>query len=136
MKKNNVRICPLCKQKIVCYKHTLSRIIVKGLYSLHKAGGRAKLDKLGLSNSEFTNFQKLRYFGLALNSKSSCEWFITSKGYSFLEGRIKINMAAYTENGRVVRLSRKKIFITQVKNGGQFKIEWREQAMIPGLFDI
>lgn len=134
--KNNVRICPLCHKKIVCYKHTLSRIIVKGLFCLHKAGGRSKLDKIALSNSEFTNFQKLRYFGLALNNKTSNEWFITSKGYSFLEGRTKVNKAAYTENGKVIRFSRKKVFIDQVKFGTQFKIEWREQATIPGLFDL
>ena len=44
------------------------------------AGGHSRLDKLQLDNTQFTNFQKLRYFGLAFTTGQHGEWHITNTG--------------------------------------------------------
>lgn len=133
MIKSETRICPLCSRKIVKYKHTLTRIMIKGLRELYNAGGKARLDKLNLSNSEFTNFQKLRYFGLAYNDRY--EWTLTELGTLFLAGKIKVNKTVCTENAVVIAKSTDKVAIEDVKSAAQFKIEWRDQASQVSLFD-
>ena len=64
--KNNVFICPTCGTKIVEYKHSINKTLVSCLHRLNALGGRARLDKMQLDNTQFANFQKLRYFGLAV----------------------------------------------------------------------
>lgn len=133
--KNNITICPTCGQEIVRYKHGLNRTLISCLWHLHNVGGRARLDKMDLNNTEFTNFQKLRYFGLALPTGSNNEWILTRLGLSFLQGRRKISRFVYTQNARVVMQSTEQVFIGEVKDCVAFKVEWQEQIAQPTLFD-
>jgi hypothetical protein len=98
-------------------------------------GGRSRLDKLGLDNTHFNNFQKLRYFGLAVPSGENSEWQITNQGIWFLQGRIQISRFVITRNAKVIRSSTELVFITDVKDCVSYKIEWKEQARQPNLFD-
>lgn len=98
-------------------------------------GGRARLDKLQLDNSQFTNFQKLRYFKLVIPTNEHNEWQITEHGVWFLQGRIQIPRFVITRNAIVIRESPELVFITDVKDCISYKIEWKEQARQPNLFD-
>ena len=133
--KNNVSICPACGQKIVEYKHGLNRTLISCLWHLGSAGGRARLDKMGLDNTQFTNFQKLRYFHLVVPTGQHSEWQITRDGVEFLQGRRRIPRFVITRNARVVRQSEELVFVHEVKDCVVFRVEWQEQAGQPTLFD-
>lgn len=133
--KNNISICPTCGHKSVEYKHSINKTLVSGLARLHAVGGRARLDSLGLDNTIFNNFQKLRYFNLAIPSNDNCEWQITNEGIWFLQGRTQIPRFVITKNANVIRVSQELVFINQIKECIQYKINWQSQARQPGLFD-
>lgn len=128
-------ICPTCGHKSVDYKHSINKTLVSGLARLNAVGGRARLDRLGLDNTVFNNFQKLRYFNLAVSTNDNFEWQITNEGVWFLQGRVQIPRYVITRNASVVRTSPELVYITQVKDCVQYKVQWAEQARQPGLFD-
>lgn len=109
------------------YKTTICPVLVKGLHGLDIAGGRSKLMKLNLSKSEFANFQKLRYFGLAINDRDGV-WQITRVGYEFLRGRRSINQCVYTRQNVITRYSEKKVFIGEVKKIDNIREYYVSQA--------
>ena len=131
----NFSICPTCGHKAVDYKHTINKTLVSGLARLNAVGGRARLDKLGLDNTVFNNFQKLRYFNLAVSTNDNFEWQITNEGIWFLQGRVQIPRYVITRNATVIRKSPELVFISDVKDCVQYKAQWAEQARQPGLFD-
>jgi hypothetical protein len=135
--KDDFSFCPCCGQKIVRYKHGLNRTLVSGLWHLHNAGGRARIDKLGMTLSESTNFQKLRYFKLAkpAGAESNNEWILTRAGLEFLQGRLKVSRFVFTKLGNPVAESIERIFIHEVEDLISFKVEWQAQAAQPNLFD-
>ena len=132
---NNISFCPVCGSKITDYKHSINKTLVECLARLYAMGGRSRLDMLGLDNTHFNNFQKLRYFGLAVPSGENSEWQITNQGIWFLQGRIQISRFVITRNAKVIRSSTELVFITEVKDCVSYKIEWKEQARQPNLFD-
>ena len=69
-------------------------------YYLEK-GIAANIDKdLDLTKSQFANFQKLRYFGIAYNIESG--WLPSMKGMDFYHGKIRINSTVATMNNEVL----------------------------------
>lgn len=133
--KNNISICPTCGQKIVDYKHNLNRTLVSSLWILHKAGGRARLDTLNLDNTQFTNFQKLRYFNLVVATGAHSEWQITKAGVEFLQARRSISKFVITRNAIVKQISDERVFVYEIKECLDFRVSWQEQASQPTLFD-
>lgn len=134
-KSNNVRFCPTCGRKIADYKHTINKTLIAALAKLNAIGGRGTLKKMKLSNTRFSNFQKLRYFGLVCHTKIKHEWQITKLGIEFLQGRKAIPHFVMTRHAKVIRKSREKDFITDVEECVMYKIEWQEQARQRNLFD-
>ena len=133
--KNNVSICPNCGHKVVEYKHSMNKTLVSCLARLNALGGRARLDKMRLDNTQFSNFQKLRYFHLVIPTNENNEWQITDQGVWFLQGRIQISRFVVTKNAMVVRESDELVFINDVKDCVQYKVNWQQQASQPTLFD-
>lgn len=133
--KGNVNICPECGHKIVEYKHSINKTLVSCLHRLNALGGRARLDKMQLDNTQFANFQKLRYFGLAIPTNENNEWQITDQGVWFLQGRIQVSRFVVTKNAAVIRKSTELVFIGEIKDCVQYKSEWQSQASQPSLFD-
>ena len=133
--KNNVSICPMCGHKLVEYKHTINKTLVSCLARLNAMGGRARLDKMNLNNTQFSNFQKLRYFGLAISTNEHNEWQITNNGVWFLQGRIQISRFVMTKNAITIRESDELVYITEVKDCVQYKTNWQQQAGQPTLFE-
>lgn len=136
MANKNVFICPTCGHVSKEHKHSLNKTLIAGLHALNKAGGVSRLDKMKLDNpTMFNNFQKLQYFGLAVRVGNHNEWAITTAGREFLRAKRKIARWVITRNNLVIRRSDELLFIYQVKDCVQYKIEWIENARIPGLFD-
>ncbi len=133
--KNNVSICPMCGHKLVEYKHTMNKTLVSCLSRLNAMGGRARLDKMNLDNTQFANFQKLRYFGLAIPTNEHNEWQITNNGVWFLQGKIQIYRFVITKNAKTIRQSDELVYITEVKDCVQYKVNWQKQAGQPTLFE-
>lgn len=105
------------------------------MYRLNALGGRARLDGMGLNNTQFANFQKLRYFGLAIPTSNNNEWQITDHGIWFLQGRIQVPQFVVTKNANVIRQCSELVFIGQIKDCVQYRIDWQEQSKQPSLFD-
>jgi len=133
--KNNITICPACGRKLVEYKHSINKTLVSCLARLNALGGRARLDMMRLDNTQFSNFQKLRYFALVIPTNENNEWQITDRGVWFLQGRVQIPRFVITRNAKTIRESPELVFINQVKDCVQYRIEWQGQATQPGLFD-
>lgn len=132
--KNNVSFCPICGHKLVEYKHSINKTLVSCLARLDALGGRARLDQMRLDNTQFANFQKLRYFGLAIPNENN-EWQITNNGIWFLQGRTQISRFVVTKNAQVIRKSIEVVFINEIKDCVQYKTNWKQQAAQTTLFD-
>lgn len=128
-------ICPICGRKLVEYKHNINKTLVSGLSRLNALGGRARLDMMGLDNTTFNNFQKLRYFGLAVPSGENSEWQITERGIWFLQGRVQIPRFVITKIAKTIRESNELVYITDIKDCVQYKVQWQKQASQPSLFE-
>lgn len=77
---------------------------VAGLGKLYLHGGQAlKRDELGLTNSEYSVFAKLAWFGLA-QRETEQRWSITDLGIAFIEGRARVQSVAVTVDREFVRL--------------------------------
>jgi hypothetical protein len=113
----------------------MNKTLVSCLARLNALGGRARLDKMQLDNTQFANFQKLRYFHLAIPSNENNEWQITDNGIWFLQGRIQIARFVMTRNAVVIRESNELVFINEIKDCVQYKTNWQQQASQPTLFD-
>ncbi len=135
MTKNNVFVCPTCGRSTTDYKHSMTKVLVMGLRRLHAVGGLARSDALGMDYSPTANFQKLQYFGLIVPTHHNNEWQITKNGEYFLQGRVQVSKWVMTRNGRKIRESDELVFIHQIQDCVQYKIEWKEQAAQPSLFD-
>lgn len=133
--KNNTFVCPTCGRTSTEYKHNINKTLISCLWLLHKAGGRSRLDKLYLDNTQFTNFQKLQYFNLIVPGGKN-EWQITRLGTAFLQGRQSVPKFVMTRNALVKLTSPERVFVDQVKESVQYKVQWQEQLEQPTLFDM
>ena len=88
------KTCLCCGHIDVAYNHHFSVLVLdclKSLYYLDQQKPWAKFSFIEImpTKSEYTNFWKLRYWGLA-EMEEWTGWGITQKGREFFEGRIKI----------------------------------------------
>lgn len=110
-------ICSHCGAKSVQYRYKFNYGLAVFLRKLVEAGGVAKTDDLGLTYSQRTNSQKLRYWGLAkayLNEESKHKkgwWQVTERGQLFLQGHWKIPSVAIVVRNKVIRLEGPEISI-------------------------
>lgn len=125
----NVEHCPLCGQKVVQYKHNINKVLINALWKLQCAGGKGKLKELGLNNSEFANFQKLKYFELVekrdIDDKSI--YHITQKGTDFLAESGTCPEYVITKCKEIIDVGNE-IYISSVKDYAQTKEQWQSQA--------
>jgi hypothetical protein len=90
--------CECCGAPMVEYKHGISKGLARCIYRLAMAGGnQVPVKTLDLTNSQYVNFPKLKYWGLATNCTENDDdsgrggiWTITEKGWAFVKGEISI----------------------------------------------
>lgn len=120
--------CPCCGQSVSKHKHSLSANMVK---ILKKAATRFPfvefhLQKdIELTHSQYANFQKLRYWGLADKGDTSGHWRITSHGRGFLAGEISLPRWVKTFNNSVVEQSSEYV---SVRDSGELPIRYKQRS--------
>lgn len=107
--------CPTCGTSLRVYRHKMNAGLMRGFKELMRVGGVAKLSELKLSSIDFTNFQKLKYFGIVqkefLNGAATSRWCVTEKGQEFFHGVASIPSWVETFQNQVVKESEQTIFI-------------------------
>lgn len=91
-----------------------------------------RLGELGLTTTEFANFQKLAYFGLAvslqINATRTGRWNLTERGLLFLGNKFELPHHVYTRAGKVVERSDSKLFVKDVDENWHWKIDYANAA--------
>jgi hypothetical protein len=91
---------------MVEYKHGLAQSLVRALGKLANRGkGPHRICEF-LNMGEYTNFAKLRYWGLIVKADGGERggvWEITDRGLRFLLGEIGLPQFAWVYRGDVVR---------------------------------
>ncbi|MEE8111350.1 MAG: hypothetical protein V3T54_01315 [Acidobacteriota bacterium] len=112
--------CDKCGATMVEYRFRLNKGLVSCLGKLLKAGGQAIRRDLHLKNSEYTNFPKLAYWGLAeqkpdeTGRRRGHPWEITQKGRFFLARATMAFGTVVTYRGKVLRIEDKPVWIDDV----------------------
>ncbi len=116
-------VCPCCKRKAVEHKHSLTKVLVNGLYDFakqykSKARTPIQLSSLGWSRTLWQNFTKLKYWGLIeqLEPKSG-SWVLTEKGMLFVCGLTKISKSVWTWADEVVEYEGDLLTLTEMYKG-------------------
>lgn len=102
------------------YKFVFNYLLVSALRKMFSnfGTGFGEIANLALTKSEWTNFQKLRYWGLIEKDAASPkggEWRITALGLSFLNGDCSINDKVVMYRNVVVKFEGKDRFIGEIK---------------------
>ncbi len=114
-------------KEVKTHKHVLTPGLVKTLVKFYKAccAGNNEVNPatIGLSTTEYNNFQKLRYFGLVAKVKvagihKKGYWLTTHRGAEFLKNRISLPKYVYTRNNHLVDLEE---FVSPVDLRGVLK---------------
>jgi hypothetical protein len=126
--------CPHCDAKMVEYRHVFNKGLAHGLYELFSAGGGpVNLRSLRITRTQWTNFQKLRYWGLASRTKVDGEWTLTAKGFAFITQGIGIPKWAWTYRGNTVRFEGDTCFFLSVHEPKyQKKADYADSAVAHG----
>ena len=118
-------LCPHCGAKMKKYLHTLrsgalADILVK---FQEKTGGRGNPGKIGITNYQYNNFQKLRYWNFVAREHHGGIWFVTPTGRSFVAGLITAPEVVITYRGVVVEEGQTQIKIHEAKGMGYLQRE-------------
>lgn len=86
--------CPGCGHLITAYtlpfNRGLARAFLKFADAALKSMGPVDKGQLGLTNSEYGNFQNLRHFGIIQQEAKGKGWYFTERGVRFLNGEITL----------------------------------------------
>lgn len=113
--------CVHCEADLKLTGHSLAALYVEALFKLRAAvrhydrnsihlrdDMRAAGCPFQLSDDQWTNFGKLRYFGLAHHADRenprSGSWLLTDRGAAFLQGKIAVPRKVFTFRGHPVEV--------------------------------
>lgn len=127
------QICQHCQAKMIEYTFTFNKGLAKCLWLLRDTTGPVEIKKLSMTRSQWTNFQKLRYWTfiapvLGENAKKGGYWKITEAGKRFLQGRIQVPKKVVMYRNQFVRFEGEKITFDQVNDGYLYRGDYRDQA--------
>jgi len=120
---------------MVEYKHGLSEGLLRGLEKIGRAGvdKPINLKELALTRNQWDNFQKLRYWGLVVQSSSgklkSGIWAITQTGMDFLRGKVSRSKSVWTYRGEFRRFEGDPVFIQSIIEGYKFQEDYYEESI-------
>lgn len=129
--------CPTCGCLLAEYRHNLNVPLGAVLKRLFIEGGPVHIVKVSKSNTQFTNYAKLAYWGLAkptvdeTGKHSSGFWEITDLGRSFVQRKISIDRTAVVKRNEVLRFEGPAIMFSDLdpsqKDRPTYQDEAREQ---------
>jgi hypothetical protein len=129
--------CDHCGAKIVEYKHNFSHALADALYKIYLPKKAVFLTDLDLTRYQWTNFQKLRYWGLveqakdSITNKATGAWKITQLGFDFVaDPEMSIFKNVWTFRGEPTRFDGEKVYFkdTHEKFYKQ-RIEYAQEAV-------
>lgn len=122
-----IEVCSCCGAEVKEHSHSLSKGLVNTLIAFKKKVISSEKNKihpikdLNLSNYEYNNMQKLRYFGLIAHytnpetkQKESGYWLLTRNGNKFLIGVLSMPTKVKTMRNKISGKSVEKIFLSNV----------------------
>jgi len=127
-------VCPCCGTKLVEYKHGLNRGLAHVLACFFEANGPAWLGSLDIDYTQYSNVQKLRYWGLLKPyiTKDTAHrrgwWEITEKGKAFVLGQIRVQKYAITCQAEVVKLDGEHILFSDISDLWEFRGDYAKQV--------
>ena len=108
------KTCPTCGAKTVKYKHRLNYSLIQALRKCAKYKIAALTD-LELTKSQYTNFQKLKYWKLVTSvDKTKGYWSVTPLGRDFLRGDLRIHRTAVSYRGAVHSYEGDMVYVSQI----------------------
>ena len=131
--------CPNCGASMKEWEHRLtpgpSETLIKfarQVKSTRKNDVHVRQD-IGLTASEYNNFQKLRYFGLVAKVRDdednhvSGHWLLTRRGGSFLRGAEGVHKSVRTFRNRITKRNEELVYIWDTQKSfsrGYFQTEF------------
>ncbi|WLW38610.1 hypothetical protein [Streptomyces phage Verabelle] len=96
--------CESCGQKIKAPRtYNLNPSVITALGKLYAAGGEeVTRAQMKLTNTEYSIFAWLAWWGLAEHGEGSRTWSITKLGLDFFEGRVRIPFGVIARDGVVL----------------------------------
>jgi len=131
---NGAPVCPHCGAKMVEYRHVLNAPLADALTRLRDHGGPVNIKNLDLTREQWTNFQKLRYWGLvrktcdAKGKRVGGTWEITRKGLDFIKGCTAVPRTMWTYRGEPVRGDDGEVFIHHLVEGYALREDYADTA--------
>jgi hypothetical protein len=137
------KICECCGSKIVEYCFSFNAGLARSLIRLieaERASGSFKsgieISKLGMTTSQWTNFQKLRYWGLieaVINEENYRKrgwWRTTYLAWSFVTGSSTIRKNVWLYRNKVIRFEGDHITIQEALKDPSYKyiVDYAEEA--------
>lgn len=93
--------CECCGHVATAYtlplNKSLTNAFIKFVEKYQKTGRGLSKGEIGLTNSQYSNFQNLRHFGIIQQAGKGNKWFPTRKGMQFFYGEIGL----YTPAGHI-----------------------------------
>lgn len=107
--------CPNCGAKTRIYKFSINRPLADVLSKMFHEFGQdvpVEIKTLGMTTSQWTNFQKLRYWGLIskANSDRGGVWKVTNRGAAFVRNELAIPKFARMFRNELVEFQGPEIF--------------------------
>lgn len=129
--------CPTCGQAIMKHRQVFTKSLGDILLMAaikHRPGEPFHLQRdLILTKAQYTNFQKLRYFGLVIKSRDGfgkrlpgC-WELTGLARAFIHGK-PIPKFKWTFNNEVVGVSEQFIKLEEAVGSYEVPAQWAEKA--------
>lgn len=100
--------CPCCARPMKAYGYNLDFMMVDIAMRIYQHCVRSKTpyfspkELFAGSVREYTQFQKLQYFGIIKREKNGHGWKLTWTGYKFLKGKIKLPKKVWVFRNTVV----------------------------------
>jgi hypothetical protein len=122
--------CDACGAKTVKYKFSLNRQIVDVLVDMYEEYGThsaCEIAQLGMSTSQWTNFQKLRYWGLIEKVKvdgvlKGGIWAVTDLGEQFVKNEVPLQKFVYMYRNEIDSYDGEMVYEAQIRDK-KFKIK-------------
>ena len=113
------KTCECCGAKIVEYKHVLNVGLVNALFELSKYKYPTPLTDLDITRNQWTNFQKLRYWGLVakevhVDGTGTGNWYVTAGGRAFIDNQLPCNKNVWTFRGNFQRFGSDTVYFRDI----------------------
>lgn len=145
--KSTVKICPCCGAKMKLHWHRLNKGLVNVLIKVRReviSTGKNEIDisKLGLTNTEFGNYNKLRYHGMIAKCKDEngnrlgSLWLLTKRGNQFCKGLIEVPQKVGTFRNVIRQKSKEVVNINNVLSNEELPMWDSIETMEFDIYDV